>query len=240
MKQGTQQKGRAGFTLIEVIVVLAILALFSAIVVFAVGLSRAKGEDARTKETLASVRTSATDEYIELASFNTVCSSGKTHTIITTLAAQQGLSITDYICVADPTQFAVLFPLKAESGYWCVDSTGNAKRMATADDPLSSKSCGPPPPPAEEGGGGGTEEEGGPSNLPPIASAGADQNITLPTNSVVLDGSGSDFDGSITSYLWTKLSGTGGTIQSPLLPDTNITGLSAGTYVFQLAVTDNG
>ncbi len=222
----------------EVSVILSIVSIFAAIVVFAVGLSRAKAEDTRTKEVLAGVRTSATEEYTDLASFSTVCTSGKTYQLIATLAEQQGLTPTEYTCVADPLQFAVLFPLQAENGYWCVDSLGNAKRVSSADDPLSSKSCGPPPTGGEEDE--EEEEEEPDGNLPPIATAGNDQNITLPTTTVSLDGSGSDLDGTIVSYTWTKVSGTGGAIQSPLLPDTDVTGLSQGIYIFQLAVTDNG
>jgi len=46
------------------------------------------------------------------------------------------------------------------------------------------------------------------SNKPPIAIAGLDQAITLPTDSILLDGStSSDPDGMISSYLWTKISG---------------------------------
>ena len=45
-------------------------------------------------------------------------------------------------------------------------------------------------------------------NKPPIFMAGPDQVITLPTDSVSLDGSSSgDPDGKISSYLWTKFSG---------------------------------
>src|SRR5205814_8410175 len=44
------------------------------------------------------------------------------------------------------------------------------------------------------------------ANQPPSANAGADKNITLPTNSVVLSGSGADPDGAIASYQWTKRS----------------------------------
>lgn len=222
----------------EVSVILSIVSIFAAIVVFAIGLSRAKAEDTRTKEVLASVRTSAIEEYTELSSFSTMCDSGKTYDLITTLAEQQGITATEYTCVADALQFAVLFPLQAESGYWCVDSLGNAKRVSSASDPLSSKSCGAPPA-GGEGEEEEEEEEGG-GNLPPIASAGDDQVLTLPTTTATLDGSGSDLDGTIVSYTWTKISGTGGAIQSPLLPDTDVTGLSEGTYVFQLAVTDNG
>lgn len=45
-------------------------------------------------------------------------------------------------------------------------------------------------------------------NKPPIANAGPDRLIILPTDSVLMDGSrSSDPDGSISSYLWTKISG---------------------------------
>ena len=76
-------------------------------------------------------------------------------------------------------------------------------------------------------------------NISPSANAGTDQTITLPTSSVTLSGSGTDIDGSITAYAWTKISGTGGTIVSPSSASTSVTGLTAGTYVFRLTVTDN-
>ena len=47
-----------------------------------------------------------------------------------------------------------------------------------------------------------------PPNVLPIANAGPDQSITLPVNSVTLNGSGSvDPDGNIIAYNWTKISG---------------------------------
>ncbi len=79
------------------------------------------------------------------------------------------------------------------------------------------------------------------TNQAPTANAGPDQTITLPTSSVTLTGSGTDPDGTIASYAWTKVSGpAGGTIATPATASTNITGLTAGTYVFRLTVTDNG
>lgn len=80
------------------------------------------------------------------------------------------------------------------------------------------------------------------SNKAPIANPGADQNLMLPTNSTWLDGSASsDPDGSIVSYAWTKLSGpSGGDIASPTSAKTAVTNLVAGTYAYQLMVTDNG
>ncbi len=79
-----------------------------------------------------------------------------------------------------------------------------------------------------------------PVNSAPIASAGTNQTITLPTNSVSLTGSGTDTDGTIVSYAWTQISGTTATITSPSSQNTTITGLTtAGTRVFRLTVTDN-
>lgn len=69
----------------------------------------------------------------------------------------------------------------------------------------------------------------------PVANAGANQSITLPTSSVSLSGSAST--GTITSYLWTKISGpTTFTITTPTAVNTTVTGLVQGTYVFQLSL----
>ncbi len=78
-----------------------------------------------------------------------------------------------------------------------------------------------------------------PTNIPPTVNAGANKTITLPTSSVSLTGSASDSDGSIASYTWTKVSGTGGTITTSSAATTTVTGLTAGSYTFRLTVTDN-
>jgi poly(3-hydroxybutyrate) depolymerase len=79
------------------------------------------------------------------------------------------------------------------------------------------------------------------TNKFPIANAGADQTINLPTRQVTVNGSGSsDPDGSIASYDWQQVSGpANATITNPTAVSTAITGLDTGTYVFQLTVTDN-
>lgn len=77
-------------------------------------------------------------------------------------------------------------------------------------------------------------------NIPPVANAGLPVSLTLPTNVVTLSGSGTDVDGFITGYLWTKISGpANATITSALAGSTSVTGLVAGVYVFELRVTDN-
>ncbi|MFT3749841.1 MAG: T9SS type A sorting domain-containing protein [Agriterribacter sp.] len=73
------------------------------------------------------------------------------------------------------------------------------------------------------------------------ANAGANQVITLPTNSVKLDGTGSNVtSGKITSYAWLKISGPGShNVIAPSSPITEIKNLVAGTYVFQLTIKDS-
>jgi predicted esterase len=79
------------------------------------------------------------------------------------------------------------------------------------------------------------------TNQPPAANAGVDQTLTLPTNSVTLNGSGTDADGTIASYSWSKISGpSGSSFTSASTASTNVTGLVQGTYTFRLTVTDNG
>ena len=80
------------------------------------------------------------------------------------------------------------------------------------------------------------------NNRPPVANAGTDQTIFLPTNSVTLNGNNSsDPDNNIIGYSWTKISGP----SSFSITDANkiqvqITNLVQGNYQFQLKVTDAG
>lgn len=85
------------------------------------------------------------------------------------------------------------------------------------------------------------------------ANAGADQ-PSVTTSSTTLTGSATatiilangtvnngqgNISPTIASYSWTKVSGTGGTIVSPTSATTSITGMTTGTYVFRLTVTDS-
>ncbi|HET9277312.1 MAG TPA: hypothetical protein VFN95_03980 [Flavitalea sp.] len=79
-------------------------------------------------------------------------------------------------------------------------------------------------------------------NKPPIAIAGPDLVITLPTDSASLDGrSSSDPDGSITDYKWTKISGPASfTINNVASALTSAKNLTVGSYLFELTIIDNG
>jgi len=79
-------------------------------------------------------------------------------------------------------------------------------------------------------------------NHPPVACAGQDQSITLPVNSVLLDGSCStDPDNDFVSYSWKKISGpASSSIVNGNRAQTQVNMLVEGTYFFQLIIKDAG
>lgn len=89
-------------------------------------------------------------------------------------------------------------------------------------------------------------------NTPPTVDAGLDKVINLSTgsNSVSVTGTASDSDGTISSMVWTRISGPNMPMPVIITPSstpsstsssltTQITGLKVGTYTFLLTATDN-
>jgi dienelactone hydrolase len=74
-------------------------------------------------------------------------------------------------------------------------------------------------------------------NAIPVANAGVDKAVT--TSSTTLAGSGTDADGSIAAYSWTKLSGPSVTLGNTSVASLSLSGLLTGDYFFRLTVTDN-
>ena len=99
--------------------------------------------------------------------------------------------------------------------------------------------------PSKSGSTGGLAGTGGPSgtkNQSPIADAGADTTIILPSNTIILDGTASyDPDNNISSCQWTKISGPASfNISNASAVQTQVSNLVAGDYLFELKVTDTG
>jgi hypothetical protein len=73
----------------------------------------------------------------------------------------------------------------------------------------------------------------------PVADAGGDQTIALPTNSTTLKGTGTESGGTIASYKWTQTSGPSTAVFSnAAAAQTTVSGMVQGTYVFTLTVKD--
>ena len=77
-------------------------------------------------------------------------------------------------------------------------------------------------------------------NQAPVANAGANRAITLPTNSIALSGSGTDADGTIATYQWRQLTGPStSTLSATNTANITVSNLQAGVYTYRLTVTDN-
>lgn len=78
-------------------------------------------------------------------------------------------------------------------------------------------------------------------NLLPVADAGSDFQVTLPTSMSNLTGSATDADGTISSYAWSQLPGgpNTATMGTANAASTTIINLAQGVYDFVLTVTDN-
>jgi predicted esterase len=80
----------------------------------------------------------------------------------------------------------------------------------------------------------------GAANNAPVVYAGTDATIRLPQNSLALNGSATDNDGTIVSYNWIQASGpTTATIQDAGNPKTTVSNLREGTYTFRLTAKDD-
>ncbi len=77
------------------------------------------------------------------------------------------------------------------------------------------------------------------TNAAPVVSAGADKTMTLPTNSIYIQGTASDTDGTIASYQWTKVYGGTASLSGQTTSKVRAYNLVAGIYVFRLTVKDN-
>ncbi len=130
----------------------------------------------------------------------------------------------------NPAPIATYYPTGGHWGAWVYgyDPTHNYQSPLNMYEWFLSKT--------RASGGGGTV-----TNQSPVANAGSAATVTLPANSVTLNGSSSyDPDGSIASYNWSYVSGPAQyTIGAPGASSTSITNLVAGTYTFKLTVTDN-
>jgi hypothetical protein len=78
-------------------------------------------------------------------------------------------------------------------------------------------------------------------NIAPVANAGANKSVTLPSTATTLTGMGTDADGTVSSYLWSLVSGPSNvTFSKATSASTTVSGLSGiGKYTLKLTVKDN-
>lgn len=75
--------------------------------------------------------------------------------------------------------------------------------------------------------------------IAPVADAGIDKIVLLPSRTATLSGRGEDTDGTIVSFQWKQTSGPLCVMRGAHSSALNISELNSGSYVFELTVTDN-
>ncbi len=118
-----------GFTIIELLVVVAIIAVLTGIVLVNVTSYINKGKDAAIKANLSTVLTNSAVYYDTNGNYSSFCTSANfTVPESAILSANNGTAGTNTKCVGTATATCACATLKVTSGnVYCVDSTGYKK-----------------------------------------------------------------------------------------------------------------
>lgn len=132
-----------GFSLVELLIVITIIALLSTIILNSVSTSRARAYDSKVRQQLASFRTAAEIYYLNKGGYeeseNTIniCTTG----IFADFEAVNGApgryieasslpSFTQLKCGSEKSSFAIKATLYSGNQYWCVDSKGASRAIS--------------------------------------------------------------------------------------------------------------
>jgi prepilin-type N-terminal cleavage/methylation domain-containing protein len=135
-----KNKNKSGFTLVELLVVVAVIGLLAAVVAVSTTAAKSKGADAAAKRDLASIRIQANLYYTNnsnaYGAITALCSAGmySADTIMANAITHATTNSTAIACNTGPTDqiFAVAVTLKTGTGYYCVDSANAGKFISTA------------------------------------------------------------------------------------------------------------
>lgn len=143
-----------GFTIVELLVVVGIIGLISAIVLVVLSSARDRGSDANVKANLVQVRVEADLYYsnnsesygtFAAATCPTAVTAGSIfndQTIINAIASALAAGGNGTRCVASGNSYAVAVGMKTVGQSWCVDSLGHSKQFAgTPTAAITGSSC---------------------------------------------------------------------------------------------------
>ena len=134
-------KYNKGFTLLELLVVIAVIGILTSVVLASMSQSREKGADGGIKEEMANVRTQAEVYYHTHSNVYTgMCTSMGQNGVKPLLDKVSEYAGTAATCFESATKWAAAVQLKSQATttYFCVDSDGKAISTLTA---LSGVTC---------------------------------------------------------------------------------------------------
>ncbi len=125
---------KRGFTLIELLVVIAIIGILAGIVLASLGTARGGANDAKTQEQLSNLRTAMEQYYVGIGngSYGTTGCAGTGFVSTGPLAVGASYAGGSIVCNAGTGVWAAQVPLTAATTWWCVDSTGAARKITSA------------------------------------------------------------------------------------------------------------
>ena len=142
-----QTRHRKGFTLLELLVVVGLVAAAAAIVAAALNDARNSGRDTGIKANLANIRQHAESDHLGTGHYNSVCGNGSTdqNPMIAELIRvaeleSPGTAVCASEALAETQGWAISLEL-ASSGYWCVDATGFSGEIPGPLDHANDVSC---------------------------------------------------------------------------------------------------
>ena len=120
-----------GFTIIELIVVIAIIAVLATIVMINVTSYIAKGKDASIQGNLANLMTNSASYFDSTSNYTNFCAAttGAASYLTAIDSTEGGTGKTD--CNVATSAWAACAQLVNTDAYFCVDSTGAKKSIAT-------------------------------------------------------------------------------------------------------------
>ena len=127
-----------GFTLMEILIVVAIFAVLTAITLPFLNGSTDRADDAMIKQNLGSIFNEAELIYSNGNSYTALCSDPKILSFFNQIEASTGDEV---VCDTNGSAWAIASELKT-TGYWCIDSLGN-KRGKGSDDRIYNDLVGP-------------------------------------------------------------------------------------------------
>jgi len=128
-----------GFTLVELLIVIAIIGILSSVVLSNLTGARTKAYDAKVQAQMSNIRQSAELYYIANGNYGITTYSCSAGMFADTSSGMSKLTVSvnypvgenTIVCNSNGKAYSVTDNLASSTTYWCVDNTGTSKQTST-------------------------------------------------------------------------------------------------------------